>query len=266
MIVVKIGGRVLKNNIQAIAEDIVELWHRGEDIVLVHGGGDMVSEYSIRLGVEPKFILSPEGIRSRFTSREELDVYLMVMAGKINKEIVAKIIGLGGKAVGLSGVDGGILIAERKKRILALDERGRKRVVEGGYTGRVIEVNTIIIKTLLNMRYIVVVAPIAVDNDGTPLNIDGDQAALKLAIALGAERIVLLTDVNGIIIDGNIVREIKASNIDSILSIVGPGINRKLLQAKEAIGSSVREVIIANGLRDRPITRALNEPGTVIRL
>lgn len=116
------------------------------------------------------------------------------------------------------------------------------------------------------MRYIVVVAPIAVDNDGTPLNIDGDQAALKLAIALGAERIVLLTDVNGIIIDGNIVREIKASNIDSILSIVGPGINRKLLQAKEAIGSSVREVIIANGLRDRPITRALNEPGTVVRL
>lgn len=127
--VVKVGGRVLLSNLNSVVSDILGLWRDGWKVVLVHGGGDVVTEYSRRFGVEPRFVMSPEGVRSRYTSLEELEVYIMVMAGKLNKEIVSKIIGLGGRAVGIAGADGPTLVAERRRKIVVVDERGRRRVL-----------------------------------------------------------------------------------------------------------------------------------------
>ncbi len=266
MIVVKVGGRVLKANMRGVAEDIVSLWKKGCEVILVHGGGDIVTEYSTKMGVKPTFILSPEGVRSRYTSVEELEVYLMVMAGKINKSIVSTLEGLGGKAVGISGVDGPTLIAERKKKIVIVDERGRKRVIEGGYTGRIVNVYVTLLKLLTANNYITVVAPIALGEEGTPLNVDGDQAALKIAEALKVDKAIILTDVEGLIIDGELVREVRAGELNTILHKVGAGMNRKLLQAREAVMRGVKAIAISSGLRPQPVTRAIENAGTIIRL
>lgn len=267
MIVVKVGGRLIRSNLEAILSDIVKLWRSGLDIILVHGGGDIVTEYSRRMGVEPRFVVSPSGVRSRYTSLEELEVYVMVMAGKLNKEIVAKINSLGGEAVGVTGADGPTLIAERRKKILVVDERGRKRVIDGGYTGRIVRVNTRLLEKLISEKYVVVVAPLAVDEEGTLLNVDGDQAALKIASTMKVSRVLILTDVEGLIVNGNLVREVTLEEARSILPTVGPGMNRKLVEAIDALEKGVEEVIVTSGLGESPVTRALENPGTrIVRL
>ncbi len=262
-IIVKIGGRVLNRNIDSIIKDIAEL-SKNRKVVLVHGGGDIVSEFCKRLGVEPRFVVSPEGIRSRYTDERELEVYVMVMAGKINKLIVSKFRSLGCRAVGITGADGPTLLAERKKRIVIIDERGRKRVIDGGYTGRIVSIDTELINTLLERGYIVVVSPIAIDSEGTLLNVDGDQVAYTIASALKVESLVILTDVDGVIIDNNIVKEIKTSEINKIIEKVGAGMNRKILMAEKALENGVGKIVIASGNIDNPVTNALRGGGTSI--
>jgi acetylglutamate/LysW-gamma-L-alpha-aminoadipate kinase len=137
-------------------------------------------------------------------------------------------------------------------------------VVEGGYTGRIVRVETGLLDRLLEDNYIVVVAPVAVDSDGTLLNVDGDQAALKIATAIKADKVMLLTDVEGLVVDGSIVRELTAQEARSILPKIGPGMNRKIIEAVEAVEGGVREVLIANGLLENPVKKALENPGTRI--
>ncbi|MCS7094870.1 MAG: [LysW]-aminoadipate/[LysW]-glutamate kinase [Thaumarchaeota archaeon] len=262
-VVVKAGGRAIAGNLKGIAESIAKraTEHR---IVFVHGGGDIVSDYSRRMGVEPKFVTSPQGIRSRYTDAQELEVYVMVMAGKLNKEFVAELSRLGVKAVGLSGADGGLLMAERKKRIVVVDERGRKRVMDGGYTGMIVSTSPELLDLLTSNGFTVVVSPIAVSSEGELLNVDGDQAAASIARALSADVLVLLSDVEGVLLDGEIVNRLKPQDAIELAQRIGPGMNRKLLLAGEAVSSGVRTAVICNGLSEDPL-RILEEPkGTVI--
>jgi len=265
LIVVKVGGRALKLGMDYVLSDLARLWRGGEELVLIHGGGDYVTEYCRRLGVEPRFVISPSGVRSRYTSLEELEVYVMVMAGKLNKEIVSKLVRLGVKAVGLSGVDASLLLASRKKRIIVVDERGRRRVIEGGYTGKIREVNLEFLKLLISNKYLPVVAPLAIGTEGELLNVDADQAAYNLAKELRASKLVILTDVDGVIINGELIKEITINEINEVISKVGTGMNRKLIMAKEAVEGGVNEVIIASALRNEPVALALNGLGTVIK-
>ncbi|MEM4628285.1 MAG: [LysW]-aminoadipate/[LysW]-glutamate kinase [Ignisphaera sp.] len=261
-IVVKAGGRAIAMNLDNIVSDIVNISSTWKT-VFVHGGGDMVTEMCRRLGIEPRFVTSPEGIRSRYTDRDELDVYLMVMAGKLNKMIVSKIIALGKKAIGLSGADGPLLIAERKKKIVVVDERGRKRVIDGGYTGKVVEVKLDLLEKLLG-EFIVVVSPIAIDREGLLLNIDGDQAAYAIASSIKANTLVLLSDVEGVLLGDKLIKELRAQDIDSIIDKIGPGMNRKLLLAKKAVEEGVNQVVISSGLVTNPVSNALKGMGTLI--
>ncbi len=264
-LVVKVGGRALRANMQEILRDLARLvLEAGRRAVLVHGGGDIVTEFSKKLGIEPKFVVSPSGIRSRYTSREELEVYVMVMAGKINKEIVGGLTALGVQAIGLSGADARLLEAERKKRIIIIDERGRKRVIEGGFTGKITRVNTGVAEKLLDLGYTLVVSPIAINSDGTLLNVDADQAACAIAGALRAEELVMLSDVDGLILDEKVVPKLGASEIESILPRVGVGMNRKLLMIREALAKGVGKAVIASGLVENPVTKALSGAGTVV--
>lgn len=265
MLVVKAGGRVLSSNMENIAKSIVKTWQSGQKIVFVHGGGDIVSEMCRRLGIEPKFVVSPSGIRSRYTDEAELDVYVQVMAGRLNKKMVSMIQGFGGRAIGLTGADAGLLVAERKKKIIIVDEHGRKRVIEGGYTGQIKMVNHSILELLTDNGYVVVVSPIAIGLEGELLNVDGDQAAAAIAKALNADLLVLMTDVDGVLYNEKLVERLSPQEATELAAKIGPGMNRKLMLAAEAVQSGTKQALICNGLGNDPLENISNMRGTLIR-
>lgn len=261
MIVVKTGGRVIKDSFDSLVRSVLKYKNK---IVFIHGGGDIVSEYSKKMGIEPLFVTSPEGIRSRYTSKEELDVYIMAMS-LINKNIVKSLVSNGKKCIGLTGADGPIVIAERKKRIMIIDERGKKRIIDGGYTGKITQVNSNYLFSLLDIFDDIIIAPLAIDiSENTLLNIDGDQMAFNVAKAIKADTLILLTDVNGVMIEGKIIKNLSVEEARDLSRKVGAGMNRKLLMASEAISSGVKKVIIAQGKIEDSINNALNGNGTVI--
>jgi acetylglutamate/LysW-gamma-L-alpha-aminoadipate kinase len=265
VVVVKVGGRLVANStvLGRILDDAASL-AGNMGLVLVHGGGDIVTFYSKRCGVEPVFVVSPSGIRSRYTSREELEVYVMVMAGKLNKEITASLLARGVNAVGVSGADCGLLRARRKKRIVVVNEKGRRQVVPGGYTGKIVGVNGSCLSSLLNIADAVVVAPVALGEEGEMLNVDGDQAAAHIAASLKADAVVFLTDVPGLMVDGRLVRRVSRRDVERLATLAGYGMNRKLLMAWLAVEGGAGRAVIADGRVEKPITRALEGWGTVV--
>jgi acetylglutamate/LysW-gamma-L-alpha-aminoadipate kinase len=216
------------------------------------------------LGKPQVFVKSPEGITSRYTDEETMEIFTMAMAGKINKQIVATLQAAGVRAVGLSGVDGAVLRAERKKKLIIVDERGRKRIIDGGYTGRIVEVNGQLLNMLLREGYAPVVAPVALGREFEFLNVDGDRAAAHIAAAVAADAVVFLTDVEGLMLDGQLVRELKAADAEASLSRIGAGMDKKVLACIEAVRGGVRKAIITSGQVTQPLARALQDGGTVI--
>ena len=161
MIVLKIGGDIYKKGLDASLIDDIKKMLLREKMIIVHGGGDEVTAIAEKLGKKQVFITSPSGIRSRYTDKETVEIYTMVMAGRINKAIVQQLLSHGLPAVGLAGIDGQMLVAKRKKRLLIIDERGRRRIIEGGYTGKIVNVNIDVLTLLLENGYLPVIAPIA---------------------------------------------------------------------------------------------------------
>ena len=264
LIVVKVGGSILKEVPPEIVSDIKNVL-LGNQLVLVHGGGKGVTEIASKLGKEQQFVYSPTGFRSRYTDKETMEIFTMVMAGKINKKLVSALQKQEIPVVGLSGLDGYLLRAERKKRLIVVDERGRKRVIDGGYTGKVTQVNASLLKLLLENGYVPLVSPVAVSEEFEPLNVDADRTAANIAGALKADKLVLLTDVEGLMLDGKLVSNMSASDVEKKLKKIGGGMITKVYAAQEAIKSGVDEVIICSGVRKNPISSALkHECGTVI--
>ncbi|MFC2016096.1 acetylglutamate kinase [Chloroflexota bacterium] len=185
VIVVKIGGATLGSHDTAI-EDIVELQQQGKLLVIVHGGGKLITEWLAKQGVSSRFVQG-----ERVTDQATLEVVISVLAGLVNKEIVAAINGLGGRAVGISGADGALI-------------EGRIEDKEKGYVGTVAKVNTTPLKVLLQSAFIPVVAPVGLNsfnrsaNAPQMLNFNADIVAGEIAAATNAERLVFLTDVAGI--------------------------------------------------------------------
>lgn len=267
MIVLKIGGDVFEKGMNtSLSKDLKRILER-EKIVLVHGGGDEVTRIAEKLGKEQVFITSPSGIRSRYTDKETVQIYTMVMAGKVNKAITQWLLSHGIAAVGLSGVDAGILKAKRKKRLLIIDERNRKRIIEGGYTGKIYQVNTKPLEVLVRNGYVPVVAPAALGEENELLNVDSDRAAAQIAGALDAERVVFLTDVEGVMLNGKFVEKLSLREAEQLLPKMGPGMDKKVLASIEALRAGVKETIISSGLTEQPVVKAVNhEVGTVITL
>jgi acetylglutamate/LysW-gamma-L-alpha-aminoadipate kinase len=265
LLVIKMGGSILK---EGASTDLVrDLKQVAEDnrVILVHGGGVEVTEISSKLGKEQKFIVSPEGFRSRYTDKETIEIYTMVMAGKINKQIVLALQSQGIPAVGITGLDAATLRAERKTKLIAVDERGRKKVIDGGYTGKITEVNSELLNILLDKGFVPIVTPIALSQDCEPLNVDGDRTAAIIAGALKADRLILLTDVQGLMLKGEYVPKISATEIKEVTSSIGSGMSTKVHAALEALSRGVKEVLITAGTGNQPISAALNHKvGTVI--
>jgi acetylglutamate/LysW-gamma-L-alpha-aminoadipate kinase len=265
LFVVKIGGSILKEGASSeIVSDLKELLKENK-VVLIHGGGTEVTEIAAKLGKPQQFIVSPEGFRSRYTDKDTIEIYSMVMAGKINKQIVLALQSQGIPAVGLSGLDGLLLKAERKKKLIAVDEKGRKRVIDGGYTGKLTEANAGLLRFLLQQGYVPVLTPIAMSEEFEPLNVDGDRTAAFIAGALKADRLILLTDVQGLVLKGKAIPKVSASEVKEVLSSIGHGMSTKVHAALEALNQGVGEVLITSGLEKAPISSALkHECGTVI--
>ncbi len=267
MIVLKIGGDIFTKGLEPrLLEDVKRVQSR-ERLVIVHGGGDEVTDIAEKLGKKQVFVTSPGGMRSRYTDEETVEIYTMVMAGKINKVIVRWLLSLGVPAVGLSGVDGALLRAERKKRIIIVDERNRKRIIDGGFTGRITKVNTAVLEVLLEKGYVPVVAPVALGEENEFLNVDADRAAGQISGALRAETVVFLTDVEGVYLKGEYVRKLILLEAERLIPKIGPGMDKKVLASVEALKSGVKEAVISSGFVEKPLTNALNHKiGTVITL
>jgi acetylglutamate/LysW-gamma-L-alpha-aminoadipate kinase len=273
MITIKIGGSVVDDLHPSVVTDIKKLVDKlpertkatGEGIVLVHGGGKEVTKVTKQLGKEPRFVVSPGGVKSRYTDLETAEIFTMVMSGRINKTIVKMLQKNGINAVGLSGIDGKIIQADRKKKLIIMNEKGRKQAIDGGYTGKITQVNESLIETLLEQRYVPVISPVAISEDSEFLNVDGDRAAANIAGKIGMiarmhlpdNKIIFLTNVDGLLMDEKLVDTLTLAKAKEILPQIGFGMEKKILAATEALDMGVPEAIIANGQRENPISSAI---------
>src|SRR2546425_6454390 len=257
VLVIKIGNRALSGTLSNEALSDLEQVYATNPTIIVHGGGDTVTEIAERLGLTQRFVTSPEGFKSRYTDGETIQVYTMVMAGRVNKEIVRTLARQKLPAFGLSGLDGGLIRAKRKTRLVAKTDDNRKRVIEGGYTGRITSVETSVLEMLLQSNYIPVIAPVAIGEDFEILNIDGDRAASAVAAATKADVLLFLTDVNGITISGAQIPRMNAEQAKTILPELGPGMITKTYAALEALAKGVSKVVIAPANVRQPFSSAL---------
>jgi acetylglutamate/LysW-gamma-L-alpha-aminoadipate kinase len=265
MITIKIGGSVVDNLHPTTISDIKKIVEQ-EGVVLVHGGGKEVTKVSKELGKEPKFVVSPGGIKSRYTDKETAEIFTMVMSGKINKTIVCMLQKNGINAIGLSGIDGKIIQAERKKKLLIINEKGRKQAIDGGYTGKITNVNASLLKSLLEQGYTPVISPIAISEEFDCLNVDGDRAAAYVAGKIQSDKILFLTNVDGLLMDEKLVKSLTLDEAKAIIPKIGFGMEKKILAATEALDMGVKEALIANGQRENPISAAIaHDKCTVIQ-
>ncbi len=256
MIIIKIGGSVVDDLHPSTILDIKKIVE-SEGVVLVHGGGKEVTKVCKQLGKEPKFVTSPSGITSRYTDKETVEIFTMVMAGRINKTIVQMLQKNGINAIGLSGVDAKIIQAERKKKLLIINEKGRKQAIDGGYTGQIKEINSNFIKSLLDQGLTPVISPIAISEESEFLNVDGDRAAAYVAGKVGADKVLFITNVDGLLMDDKLVTKLTLAEAKEIRPKIGPGMEKKILASTEALDMGVKEALIANGQKENPISSAI---------
>ena len=237
IVVVKYGGNAMIDETlkQQVMEDIALLWLIGVKVVLVHGGGPEISDMMSKLGKKPEFV---NGLR--VTDKETVDIVQMVLAGKVNKSLVTLLQMKGGHAVGLSGMDGGIIEAKIK------DERL-------GYVGEITKIRPQPITDLLEKNYIPVISTVASDHQGNVYNINGDTAAAFIAGALGATRLIMMTDVAGILRDkddpSSLIPHLTVSEARDLYKegVISGGMIPKVDCCIEAIRAGVKDVTIMDG-------------------
>ncbi|MBQ3373289.1 MAG: acetylglutamate kinase [Oscillospiraceae bacterium] len=237
IIVVKYGGNAMVNDElrQQVMEDIVLLWLVGVRVVLVHGGGPEISELMTKLGKKPEFV---DGLR--VTDQETVDIVQMVLAGKVNKTLVKLLGKRGGKSMGISGMDGGLIKAKMRNPDL-------------GYVGSIVGVNIQPVMDLLEKGYIPVISTLGCDEEGNTYNINGDTAAAYIAGALGAERLIMMTDIAGVLRDKNdpstLIPELTIDDAVELFEekVIAGGMIPKIECCIDAINRGVESVIIMDG-------------------
>ncbi len=237
IVVVKYGGNAMINEHlkEQVMEDIVLLWLVGVKVVLVHGGGPEISDIMGKLGKKPEFV---DGLR--VTDKETVDIVQMVLAGKVNKTLVNLLEMKGGKAMGISGIDGRLIEAVPKNEKL-------------GYVGEITKVNIASVTDLLEKGYIPVISTIGCDDKGNTYNINGDTAAAFVAGAMNAERLIMMTDIAGILRDKDdpttLIPEISISEAEKLKEegIISGGMIPKVDCCIEALHHGVENVIIMDG-------------------
>jgi len=245
--VIKFGGNAMVDDAlkASFARDIVLLKHVGINPVVVHGGGPQIGSLLARIGKQSKFI---DGMR--VTDEETMDVVEMVLGGLVNKEIVTAISQQGGRAVGLTGKDGGLIRAKKLNASRNTPELQASEIIDLGHVGEVDEINTDVVNMLVKDDFIPVIAPIGVDDKGVSYNINADLVAGKLAAALNAEKLILLTNIPGLL-DKNdkIMTGLDPTHVDELISngTIYGGMLPKISSALDAVQSGVKSVHIIDG-------------------
>ncbi len=266
LVVVKVGGSE-GIDYDAVCDDIAALQSAGRRLLLVHGGSAETNRVAEALGHPPRFVTSPSGFTSRFTDRETLEIFEMVYCGKMNKGLVERLQRRGVNAVGLSGLDGRVFEGKHKKSVRSVEE-GKTVILRGDHTGTVERVNDGLLRLLLDHGYLPVLTPPGASFEGVAVNVDGDRAAAAVAAALGAEALVLLSNVPGLLAafpdEASLIREIPAARVEEYLEIAQDRMKKKVLGAAEAVAGGVGRVVFADARVPEPIERALRGEGTVV--
>jgi len=267
IVVVKLGGTE-GVDFSAICADAAELLKQGEKLVFVHGGSAEANLLGEAVGTPPKFITSPSGYTSRYTDRKTLEIFLMAVNGKVNTLLVEQLQRLGVNALGLSGLDGKLMQANRKDSIQSI-ENGKRKIIRDDYTGKIEVVNDSLLHLLINNGYLPVIAPVAASMQGEALNVDADRAAAMVAAALQAETLILLTAVPGLMKnfpdESSLIHQIPQNQLPAALEAAQGRMKKKVLGAEEALKGGVGKVIIADGRIPNAISNALAGNGTVIQ-
>lgn len=238
IVVVKYGGNAMTSEVlkDAVMKDVVLLSLVGIKMVLVHGGGPEINDMLKRIGKESRFV---NGLR--YTDKETAEIVQMVLAGKVNKDLVALLNRHGGNAIGLCGMDGGMIECEKKTS------------EDLGYVGHINGVNTKVILDALESGYIPVISTVATDDNGDVYNINADTAAAKIASALHAENLILMTDIRGLLEDKNdestLIPQVDASEVPQLIrrGIISGGMIPKIECCVEAIRRGVEKSLIIDG-------------------
>jgi len=247
IIVVKYGGHAMVDPrlAQQFARDMVMLKVCGLNPIVVHGGGPQINRMLDKLAVKAEF---RDGLR--VTDAETMEVVEMVLAGAINKSIVASIQQAGGRAVGISGKDGNLLIAERFTKKKTDPATGKEQVIDFGFVGEPARVNTEILDVIMKSDAIPVIAPVGVGWEGETFNVNADTAAGAVATATQAKRLLLLTDVAGVLDkDKNLISELKIGDVPGLIAngTITGGMIPKVESAVAVVESGVEGVIILDG-------------------
>ncbi|MBF0229571.1 MAG: acetylglutamate kinase [Desulfamplus sp.] len=248
-IVVKYGGHamVYDNLKEDFASDITLLKYVGLNPVVVHGGGPQINKVLSAMNITPSFVRG-----MRYTDGETMDVVEMVLGGKVNKEIVARINQKGGKTVGLTGKDANLIIAEKMTIYQESEGDNPPEIIDPGMVGKVLKINPEIIHTLTDKGFIPVIAPVGVGEHGETYNINADLVASKIASALNAERLILMTDVDGLLdSNSNLISSVNEKTIKRMIKSgeIKGGMIPKMECALEVLHNGVSKSHIINGTR-----------------
>lgn len=260
LIVVKSGGTI---DPEAVCADLAR--HGGRAVV-VHGGAAEIGRLAGELGVPQRTLVSPQGQSSRYTDPGMLDVLTLAMTGRMKPRFLYGLNRAGLRAVGLTGLDAGLLRARRNPAQRAVID-GRTVVVRDDHSGRIVGVATDLLDALLRLGYTPVLSPPATGEDGTPLNVDADRVAAAVAAALRADRLVFLTGAAGVLREAadesTVLPRLPLPATGPVPYAATGGMRRKLLAARDALLNGVTEVIIADGRASRPVTEVA---GTVVEI
>ncbi len=268
LIVIKIGGAKGNNHEPLLNEiiDLLENKNKPYKFVLVHGVSDTADKLFKEVGITPKYIISPSGFKSRFTGEKERDLYAMACM-KVNITLTGYLNSKGKYAWGISGFTGKLAVG-RRKDALRYVENNKIKIIRGNWSGTIKHINPKPIELILDSGGIPVVAPLATTEDGLPLNVDGDRMAAQIASAIGADVLIILSNVPGLLKDiqdpTSCIKDIDPQNIDEYEAFAKGNMKRKMLAAKEAIQQGVKKVIISDSRVEKPIEHALSGGGTHI--
>ncbi len=258
IVVIKYGGNAMINEElkQQVMEDIALLWLIGVKVVLVHGGGPDINSMLKKLGKKTEFV---DGLR--VTDKETVDIAQMVLSGRVNKKLVNLVDSKGGRAIGISGVDGKLIEAEMQDPRL-------------GYVGRITKINIKVVNDLLDNGYIPIISSIGWNSDGSFYNINADTAAARIAGALEAERLIMMTDIDGVLRDkddpSTLISDITVDEAKELYTegVISGGMIPKVDCCIEAINRGVKNVVIIDGTKSHSILMELltdEGAGTLIR-
>ncbi len=242
-----------------LCADVAELRAQGTLVVLIHGGSAAMASLAGQLGVELRQLTAPDGVVTRYTDEATLDVLMLALAGRVKPALLTQLARHGVRAIGLTGIDAGLLRARRKHAVRAVVD-GRVTIARGNLSGRIAAVDAALLWMLIEQGLVPVVSPPALDEDGGPVNVNADRVAAAVAIALGAGSLVFLTGSPGILADpvdpASVMARFQVPASPTAQGAISAGMGIKLVAAEEALAGGVARVYVC-GASERPVSRAL---------